>query len=399
VRIVIPALAALALAAPLTAQDALPDGLAQLEIERSRSCVDILSRLDALDQELGPLAERAQRLMAVGQAIVLEDERVLQQLDTADPVEARVGAWFARDQELAQRYVATLADELNTRRSAAKDSIKASVTEAITAIQSEANGKVEASGNVPAQAGPCDGAIFVRSAVQEACATASGPICDEASLPPSEVKRFRFVDAPEAVWDVTELRPWTNPTPLGVTPDGQLDGARTIGYARTGNVVVSVSFSPLIRDKAEMTPEEAQTYQANNEALGVVFDHPDVTFTTALGLRATLPKPLADESKYVLHFGTPVEADVLWTGLPGSGAALQGTVLLSAAHVQRLQQGDPLTFTALRENEAADNEVVFSIELNNVNQGRATQALLGYMTGQLGTDLTTLLTPRGSAGP
>ncbi len=395
-RTAIAALAALTLAAPAAAQEeTIPSGLVAYELERSRTCVDVLARLADLDEQLAPLAERSQRLLAIAEAVALEDERVMEELDRGDPTELEVHEWFTRDRELAQRYVATLAEELTEERAAAREAIKVVITDALAAVQSEANAAIEASDNLPQRASPCDGAIFVRSAVLEACPGVEAVICEQAALPASEVIGFRFVDAPEAVWDVQELRPWTEPTPIGIGPDGQLDGARTIGYSRTGNVVVTVAFSPLIQDRAELTPEGLQRFETTNDSLGIVFDHPELALTPALGLRATLPRPLADESAYVLHFGPPEEADVVWTGPAGTGEPVQATVPLGASHVGRLRSGDALSLTAIRSGPD-DGEAVFAVELASVNQSRATQALFGYMTEQLGRDLTALLTPRGA---
>ena len=373
-----------------------PTGLAVIESERSRSCVDVMSRLDALDRTLAPLAERSQRLLAIAEAVALEDRTIMESLDQSDLIESQIHAWFVSDGELAQRYVATLAQQLVEERATAREAIKVMVSDAIAAVQTEADQTISATGDLAQRAGPCDGAIFVRSAVLEACATNSGPLCDEAAQEPSEASRFRFVDSPEAIWDVQEIRPWTNPTPLQATPDGQLDGARTIGFARSGNIVVSVAFSPLIRDREELTPEETQLFQVTNDSLGIQFTHPDLAFAPALAIRATLPMPLGDESTYVLHFGTPEAADVVWTGAPGTGAPFEDSVPLGAAHVGRLQAGEPITFTALRSSEGGENEAVFTIELTSVNQARASQALVAYMAEQLGRDLAALVRPRGS---
>ena len=396
-RIVIAGLAVLSVTVTASAQVPLvPTGLGAIESERSRTCVDVLSRLDELDRTLSPMAERSQRLLAVAEAIALEDRTIMESLDQSDPIESRIHAWFVSDGELAQRYIATLAQQLVDERATAREAIKVVVSAAIAAVQTEADQRISATGDLAQLAAPCDGAIFVRSAVLEACEASSGPLCDEAALEPSEASRFRFVDSPEAVWDIQEIRPWTNPAPLQATPDGQLDGARTVGFARSGNVVISVAFSPLIRDRQELTPEETRIFQVTNDSLGIQFTHPDLAFAPALGIRATLPMSLGDESTYVLHFGTPEAADVLWTGTPGTGAPIEGSVPLGAAHVGRLQAGEPITFTALRSLEGSADEPVFTIELTSANQAQASQALVAYMAEQLGRDLAALVRPRGS---
>jgi hypothetical protein len=398
VRISIAVLAAAALASAASAQEpAPPSGLATVELERSRACVDVLGSLDDLERELTPMAGRSRRLQEVAQGIALEDERMLERLDRSDPIEAQVADWFVRDQELARRYVATLAPAIVTERTGAREAIKTVITDALTAIQVEADARMEATGDLAQRAAPCDGAIFVRSAVLEACAGRSTAVCDAAGQPAGTLdERFRFVESPEAVWDVTELRPWTDPTPIRAMPNGQLDGARTVGFARMGNVVVSVSFSPLLRDRASLTDEETARMSSVNDSLGISFENAELAFAPAMGIRATLPQPLADESVYLLHFGPPETADVVWTGQPGTGTALEAAVPLAAAHVGKLQAGEPMALTAVRETASGEGEAVFSIGLNAVNQARASSALLGYMSDQLGRDLAALIRPRGS---
>ncbi len=396
-RIVIASLAVLSVTVTASAQvPAVPTGLAVIESERSRSCVDVLSRMEELDRTLSPLAPRSQRLLVIAEAVALEDRTIMESLDQSDPIESQIHAWLVSDGELAQRYVATLAQQLVDERAAAREAIKVVVSEGLAAIQAEADQAIAATGDLAQRAGPCDDAIFVRSVVLEECEAHSGPLCAAAAIPASDTSTFRFVDSPESIWQIQEIRPWTDPTPLQASPDGQLDGARTIGFARNGNIVVSVAFSPIIRDREELTPEETRLFQVTNDSLGIRFTHPDLAFAPALGIRATLPMPLGDESTYVLHFGTPDAADILWTGTPGTGAPIEGSVPLGATHVGRLQAGEPITFTALRISEEGENEAVFTIPLTSVNQARASQALVAYMAEQLGRDLAVLVRPRGS---
>ena len=386
-------LVVLLLPAGISAQ--VPSGIVALENERSRTCVDVLSRLVDLDVELAPIAERAQRLAAIGQAISLEDDRIVEGLDASDPVEAAVIEWFAQDQELAQRYVATLAEELQTQRADASEAIRTMVADSIVAAQEVANARIEESDNLPGRAAECDGAIFVRPVVVEACATAKGPLCEAAALPASEVTGVRFVDDAASIWDVTEVRPWTTPTAFGVNDMGQLDGARSVAYARTGNVVVSVAFSPMLRDRTELTPEEAGRFQATNDSLGLVLSHPEIAIAPALSLRATLPEPLGDESTYVLHFGDVTDPDVVWEASAGSGAPIEASQPLGAAQVERLRAGEPVTFSALRSGGASP-EPVFVIELTPVNQAQAIQLLVAYMGSQMEADLAQLVQPIGN---
>jgi hypothetical protein len=317
-------------------------------------------------------------------------------LDRQDPIEAQVLAWFVSDGELAQRYVATLARQLIEERTTQREAIKKVLTDEVAAVQAEANTKIEATGDLSEKSGPCDGAIFVRSVVEEACVGGSGPLCAALALAPSDpARRFRFVGSPEAVWDFQEFRPWTDPTPIRATQTGQLDGARTIGFARVGNVVVSIAFSPIILDKTDITPEEAASYQATIDSLGFQFPHPDLALAPGLGIRATLPEPLAGEARYMLHFGNGAEGDVLWSGPSGTGAAIMETVQLGATQVARLSAGEPITFTALLGETANEEDEVFSIELTDVNQARASGALITYMAGRLGQDLAGLLRRQG----
>ena len=366
-----------------------------MEIDRSRRCVDVLARVDRLDKRLEPFAIRSRRLSTIAEAIAMEDRSLVDPLDTGDALESLVADWFVTDVALAQRYANQPDPNLAAERAAGRESIKAAVTQAMQEVQTEANALLAEDPGLAAEAAPCEGAIFVRSAVEEACASSDGPVCDALAEPPSGEAPLRFVDSAAAVWDIQQLRPWTTPTPLRVGPNGQLDGARTIGFARVGNVVVSVAFAPLLRGR-ESTPEaDLALYSAVNDSLGLSFEHPEVVFTPALSVRAALPEPLGGESRYVLHFGEPTEADVLWSAPAGSGAPLEASFPLGAANTRRLQSGEPLALTALRGDDSAAPDPVFTIELSNVGQAPLVEGLLEYMATRLQTDLTALTTPRG----
>jgi len=196
-----------------------------------------------------------------------------------------------------------------------------------------------------------------------------------------------------SVWEIREDRPWTVPSPLQPSGDGQLGGGRTIGYARIGNVAVSLSFSPLFRDRERTSSEELEAYTAINDSLGIRVDHPALVVAPALGLRAALPEPLGTETRYIVHFGDIDAPDIVWTGPAASGTPLEATIPLAARHVVRLRSGDPVMLTAAGGPDG--NQPEFSIIVGNVNQGPATAVLLNYMASQMAEDLERLVQPRG----
>ena len=177
-------------------------------------------------------------------------------LDGPDTTEVMLSERFTTDAAHEKRYVTTEAESLLAERQAGRETIKGIVADALVAVQTQADSILNANASLIQSAGQCDGAIFVRSAVQETCSGVGGPICDQAALPPGESTDCRFVEAGPSVWVIQENRPWTVPSPLQPTADGQLGGGRTIGYARVGNVAVSLSFSPLFRDREQTSPEE-----------------------------------------------------------------------------------------------------------------------------------------------
>lgn len=376
---------------PVQGQDALPDGLARLELERSRQCVDVLARIEALEQRLEPLASRSQRLISIANAIALEDRTSVEPLDASDPTEAAVAAWFTTDLELATRYLDENDEALTTQRNEARQAIRERVSEALGALQGAADQEIEAAGNLSSTVGGCDGAILIRSAVIEACATATSPVCEPARNGGTD-SPYRFVDAPGDLWQVEELRPWTNPAPLGVTPDGQIGGARTVGYARTGNLTLSLSFGPLLGSREDFTADEIARFQAIIDSAGFTFDHPEVAFAPSMSMRASAPEPLAGETLYILHFGEATEADVIWSGPSGTGEAVEATVPLSPRHLARLGAGHPISFTAIAEDaDGAGGEAVYSVMFTPINQSPAASALVGYMSEQLATDLAQIV--------
>jgi len=383
-----------ATAAAATAQT--PENLAEVELARSHACVAVLGRLDELDAKLAPLAQRSQRLLSVGEAVALEDDSVVDSLDASDPLESAVRAWFEADAALAARIVDQQSPELQQERATGREAIKAQIDQALASLQSEADSVIASTGDLQAQAGRCTGAILVRSAVLETCGATESPVCDAARDSARVDPTYRFVATPEDLWDLQELRPWTAPGALTVAPTGQMAGARTVGATRIGNVAVTIAFSPWLQRRADLTPEAAERVQILTDSLGFGSRHPDLVFVPSLLFRATLPEPIAGETSYLFHFGPPEQADVVLVATAGTGLPLEGRVPLTPSHLARLQAGEPMTLTAVRQAEDGETEALYAIELTALNQGAATSALTRYMSGQLAGDLTRLVPPGSS---
>jgi len=375
-----------------------PAHLAALEAARSRSCVGVLTRLERLDSQLTPYAARVQRLLGIAGAIELEETSVVDSLRVSDPLEADVSEWFRSDQALAQQYLSGQSQAILDQRTAGRHAIQDRLRAAIDSLQAQADSIIEPEGDISAEASACSGAILVREAAVEACSGVTSRVCsaarDSASSEP-----FRFVDSSADLWFRQEFRPWTAPTPIQVTPQGQLTGARTVGATRVGNIVVSVAFSPLLRARSEIPPEQLATLDSIDAALGIESTHPDVTFVPSLSIQANLPDKLDEEDYYALHFGAPDTPDILWIADAGTGQPIAGSVALAPAHVANLLAGEPLTLTAVREREDGEPEGLWAIELSSVNQVPPIQALLAYMSRQLSADLTRLIPPGGTGAP
>lgn len=392
-RQILPALLPLfLLAQPATAQ--LPSHFQDVETARSRDCVPVLTRLSDLDEQLAPLAQRSQRLLAIGQAIALEDHSVVDSLHVSDPVEKQVQDWFTRDGELAQQYVEHPSPQLLEQRAAGRDAIKKAVSEALDSVQTRADRTIDATGDLRSKVGDCSGAVLLRPVVQQACATSgSSPVCQAARDTTVKNGPFRFVDSAEELWGIQEFRAWSAPGPLQVDPNGQLAGARTTGLTRAANVVVSVTFRPLLRRRTDLTAAETERARALTDSLGFGASHPDFVFLPALAIQASLPTALDEETRYIFHFGEPENALIVWAGDANTGSNLDGVVPLTMPQLRRLQAGDALNLTALRAKDDGTNEAVFSIELTSLNQAKSVSGLLGYMAQQLPADLAQLLPP------
>jgi hypothetical protein len=377
----------IALASPAAAQ--IPVDFGTVETARSRDCVGILNQVEVLDAQLAPFVDRSQRLLAIGQVVALEEREAMDSLRISDPLEARVHAWFVADGELAQRYIAAPDSSILVQRSIAKDSVEAALGRELEALQAQADSVIATTGTLGQEAGNCSGAVFIRPAVLESCqATVSG-LCD-AARDSVLVPGFRFVESADVLWGIQELRAWTAPTALQVTPTGQLGGARTVGFTRASNVVVTVAFGPRLRRRTDLTIAEAARSAALTDSLGFGSTHPEVVFTPSLAIQASLPSALGGESRYILHFGPPEQADILWAGEAGTGADIEGVVDLGPNRLEKLMASEQLMLTALRPSDTGD-EPVFSIELSSLNQGPASSALVGYMNAQLGADLAQIL--------
>ena len=376
-------------------QAAVPSDLATVELARSRECVGVISRVEEVNARLEPIGLLVQRLQLLYQAVVLEDRNIMEQLDQTDALEAEAHAWFVADGRLAQAYLDTQNEDLQHQRTVAREQIKGRIQTAIEGAQGRAVSELEAQGDLSGKVGRCDGAIFIRSAVLEACETQASPVCAKAAAPPDSALPFRFVEAASDLWDVEEIRPWSDPRGLVVGEDGSLGGARSEVLGRRGNVAVSLAFSPLIQQRAELEDSVTVELDMLLDSLGIEFDHPEIIFAPALAIRATLPHALAGEDRYMLHFGPPDTADLIWTAPAGSGTALDDLVVLGPRHLHTLVNGAPLTLTAITVEEDAEGnarpaEVRFLIPLTGANQAGATLALLEYMATQLPRELLQL---------
>ncbi len=382
-------------AAPDSGEAVTLSGLVAFELERSRRCVGTLARLDTLNRRLQPLGLRAERLRRISEAVAIEDRAFVDSLDVADELEKAVRDWFVADGRLAQSYAETRNEEIQRQRAVGREQVKTRLQQAMQAVQDEARSLMEADPELPTDASACDGALFIRPAVLEVCATQESPICGPARSDQPD-QQYRFVESPQDLWDVQELRPWTRPGPLQLAPDGSLTGARTTAFSRRGNVVFAVTFGPFIRPRSALSEEQLQDLTTLVDSLGLAFDHPDLLVAPSIAVQATLPQPLAGETVYVLHFGTPDDADIVWSGPAGTGENVEATVVLEPRHVARLMNGELLRLTAVRSGEGEGaNEAVFSLELTTVNQASAVRALLGYMASQLNDDLKRLIPPGG----
>ena len=374
------------------AQDAPPAGIAEIELERSRLCVPVLAQLDELNLQLQPLGIRTERLRQIAAAIAIEDRTVMDSLNVNDPTEAAVRDWFLSDGRLAQSFLDTNEQTIQQQRAVDRELIKGTLQATLEGIQSEAQGIIEEAGDFGPEASSCEGAVLVRSAVIEACGSEQHLICD-AAKPANSDGAYRFVDSPEDLWDVQEFRPWTSPGPLQLAPDGQLDGASTVAFARQGNVAFSVAFQPDIRPRADMAPENIQTFQTLLDSIGFEFNHPELIYAPALTIRATLPEPLAGEDRYAIHFGAIEGGDVIWEGPSGTGDPIEISILLTPIHIVKLTQGESLELTAIRSLDDGSDEALFGLALTPVNQVAATQSLLAYMATQMPQDLNILVPP------
>ena len=374
------------------AQDAPPAGIAEIELERSRLCVPVLTQLDELNLQLQPLGIRTERLRQIAAAIAIEDRTVMDSLNVNDPTEAAVRDWFLSDGRLAQSFLDTNEQTIQQQRAVDRELIKGTIQATLEGIQSEAQGIIEDAGDFGPEASSCEGAVLIRSAVIEACGSEQSLICD-AAKPANSDGAYRFVDSPEDLWDVQEFRPWTSPGPLQLAPDGQLDGASTVAFARQGNVAFSVAFRPDIRPRTDMAPENIQTFQTLLDSIGFEFNHPELIYAPALTIRATLPEPLAGEDRYAIHFGAIEAGDIIWEGASGTGAPIEISILLTPIHIVKLTQGESLELTAIRSLDDGSDEALFGLALTPVNQVAATQSLLAYMATQMPQDLNILVPP------
>lgn len=389
--------------------DPVPAGLATSELGRSRACVPVLTRLAALDAELDPLAGRARRIGTLSQAIALEDRERVAPLDMEDPLEAAVARWFDRDEELALAHAESGDEAAVAERSEARQAMREQLGEALEAITSQATERIDAEGELAELAEMCEGAVLVRSAVLEACDGTEGPVCAEARNPEEGVAgRYRFVDAPEDLWDMEQLRPWTDPSSLLPSPEGGVGGAQTGTLIRRGNLTLVLSLEPLIQDRSLVDQAEAADFDAHLEELGIPFDDARFVMTPALGVALDSMGPLGGESHYFLHFGDLSDPpnQVFWTSPATTDRPIRGLFPAPGWVLIQLAEGADVRLTAVQipegepsTGEGIEAEAIFTLELTSVGQSRAVTTLLSYMaSGGLASDLARIIPPETPGG-
>jgi hypothetical protein len=391
----------MALAWPALAlgQEETPAGLADVEVARSKACVATLGRMAELDAMLQPFAQRIQRMRELADAVALEDSTGVMPFDADDPLAAAVQSWFLADGQLALRYVEEPSDSLLQERRTAREGILQALRDEVSAVQARAETLMTEAGEVDVANRRCQGAIFVRSAVLEACETTESPLCAPAAR--SEAGSFQFVEDPTDLWDIEQFRSWTEPGRLARGPDGSLAGARTVARVRKGNVAFTVGVSPILRERSELTPEQIAEFESNLDSLGFRFAHPLFVMAPALEVAANVPDPIGGETHYILHFGELTSPEVIWTLPVETGGTVQMVFPAPGYVLARLQEGAGLSVTAISMADAEpaggaepEADAVFSLSLLTVNQASSVSALLGYMSGGgLSDDLAALIPP------
>lgn len=390
-------------------QTVVPSNLVEWETERSRMCVPVLARLADLDARLEPLAERAERLGRLEAAIAVEDSARVSPFDESDPVELAVRDWFIADEELGRRY-AEGEEEVQEERRRAREATVQELRDTFEEVNTRAQEVLEAEADLQESAPDCQSAIFVRPVVLEVCDEGvASPICQEAREPQVQ-GLFRFVEAPEDLWDVEQMRPWTDPSVLRPAPGGGLAGARTSSLVRRGNVTVVVALEPMIRERAQLDETQAAEFDAHLDSLGFAFDDPRFVMAPALAVELDIGRPLAGETHYFLHFGNLSDParDVIWVAPSGGRGPIRGVASADEEMLLRLASGEEVNLTAIRiigdlvegdEMEALEGEALFSLGLPMVGQTEAVTALVGYMGGgQLAADLSRLFPPQEGGG-
>ncbi|TVP48458.1 MAG: hypothetical protein EA350_03335 [Gemmatimonadales bacterium] len=398
VALILAALLAAALApASLGAQEPVPSRMAVDEMDRSRNCVPVLTRLEELDRELAPLAQRVDRIGALYEAVTLEDASRVAPLDPGVAEDRLVQAWFESDAGLAARYVESGDEAVLEERRTRKAELIAGLEEAFASVSGEADQILAQDEDLPRLAGECQGAILVRPAVLELCPeTAQSGVCQGArSAEPMGI--YRFVDAAEILWDVEQYRPWSSPEAIRPSPEGLLAGGTTGTLTRRGNVLLSVRLEPMLRARSDISEEEAAEFDANLEEMGFQFEDPRFVMAPALVIELDMNRSLDDETLYLLHFGdlSDPAGQVFWTASADRERPIRDRFPVSEGVLARLMTGEEVSVTAVRvegTDENQDGVPLYTLGFTSVGQEEAVTALVSYMVGgQLARDLARLV--------
>ncbi len=211
-------------------------------------------------------------------------------------------------------------------------------------------------------------------------------IC-QAARADTTIGTVRFVGTVDEIWTIRETMPWTTHDPL-TTQDDVVTGGSVGTSSRVGNALIEIAVTPLLRRKANLTPDELADFQLALDSLGISFSNPEFAMVPAMQIRTNITSPLSAETYYLLHTGTVDGGQAIQSFQAGQGNLIGTQFVLSPALRTLISSGEPISFTAVNVVNEETLSPIWSVPLSPEGGAAALAGLLAYYGSAFSADVT-----------
>ena len=341
-------------AAPVRAQEPVPEGLEAVETARTRACLVDAAPAPTIDVD-ARLADEAPGLIEI-----LETSRVAGAIrggGALPPEFASIGQWVER---YNREYTELLEDCRNDRNA---DGLECGEDEALAELRAEIRQRatdalrtmaeriVESEDGTgaghAAWARACDDRLLLRPVVESVCDDApDAPACAAVDADAFELwgVRLGIVEDVSTLWNRRPAAAWSDFEPLR-PEDGHVEGGFTETVLRFGNVIAMVRLALDVVDVAA-EPDRAERARAFGAAFDMSFETSGLTVLPVIEFSLAADAPILAETVYAFFVETDDGPRTVLNAAADPERPFSWVTPLRPEVAEWLQQGRTLWFTA-----------------------------------------------------